>query len=106
MGRLLGNRKSSATAKVRRVVWSDHALDEPVRIRDYLTEFSPATARRFVMRLRSAAESLDQFAERGRPTNDGARELVIVRPYTIRYVVEADRVEVVDIRHMARRPFR
>ena len=103
MGRIVGNGHSSASAKVRRVIWSDHALGELVQIHDYLAGVSPAVARRFVMRLRSAAESLAQFADRGRPLPNGARELVIVRPYIIRYVVTAGDVEIVDVRHSARR---
>lgn len=55
------------------------------------------------MRLRSAGESLDYFADRGRLLANGARELVIVRPYAIRYLVSTSLVEIIDIRHSARK---
>jgi plasmid stabilization system protein ParE len=55
------------------------------------------------LRLLAAGESLSRFPERGRPIGL-RRELVIVRPYVIRYRVLPDRVEILTIRHGAQAP--
>jgi addiction module RelE/StbE family toxin len=89
---------------VRRVVWTDQALADLEEISLYIADFNPAAAARFFIRLRSAADSLAEFAERGRTSIHGTRELTLVRPYLIRYQIRGDRIEVVTIRHAARRP--
>lgn len=104
MGRVVGYGQSFASSQMRRVVWTDYALDELVSIHDYIADFNPAAARRFVIKLRAAGESLNQYSEHGRLGTNGVRELVIVRPYVIRYRVHRDRVEILDVRHSARRP--
>jgi plasmid stabilization system protein ParE len=89
---------------VRRVVWTDQALADLETISLYLADFSPGVAARFFIRLKEAGDSLALFAERGRPSGRGTRELTSVRPYIIRYRVAEDRVYVVTVRHAARRP--
>jgi plasmid stabilization system protein ParE len=54
-------------------------------------------------RLTQAGASLAQFPDRGRAAR-GRRELVIVRPYIIRYRVFSDRVVILAIRHGAQEP--
>lgn len=55
------------------------------------------------MRLIDVADSLAEFAERGRDAGgDGRREMTIVRPYILRYRVTADTVFILRIRHGAR----
>jgi len=89
---------------MRTVIWSGEARSNLVAIRSYIGSFNPMAARRFAARLVAAAESLDELAERGRPTGRGMRELTVVAPYIIRYRVHADRVIILRIRHGARRP--
>lgn len=89
---------------MRRVVWTEQALADLEEISLYIAEFNPAAASRFFIRLKTAAESLSTFAERGRPSIYGTRELTLVRPYLIRYAVRPDRIEIITIRHAARRP--
>ena len=55
------------------------------------------------LRLRNAGESLAHFPERGRARR-GWRELVVVRPYIIRYRLMGERVEIITIRHGAQAP--
>ena len=47
--------------------------------------------------------SLIDFPDRGRPVGNGRRELTIVRPYLIRYVVVGGAVRILSVRHAARR---
>jgi toxin ParE1/3/4 len=88
---------------VRRVVWSPDAASDLDELRRYIADFNPAAAMRFSIRLRAAAESLSEFADRGRPGPLGTRELAIVKPYLVRYAVVAEEVLVISIRHGARR---
>ncbi len=104
MGRIVVDGQSSAPAEMRLVVWTDQALSDLEDISLYIADFNPAAAARFFIRLKAAAESLAHFADRGRPAIHGTRELTLVKPYLIRYAILPDRVEVVTIRHSARRP--
>ncbi len=47
----------------------------------------------------TAADSLEEFADRGRAADERHRELLAVWPYIIRYRIEAKRVVILRIRH-------
>ncbi|WP_439476235.1 type II toxin-antitoxin system RelE/ParE family toxin [Brevundimonas sp.] len=89
---------------MRRVIWSDQALADLETISLYHAESSPHAAARFFTQLKEAGDSLALFAERGRPSSRGTRELTSVKPYIVRYWVAEDRVYIVTVRHAARRP--
>jgi plasmid stabilization system protein ParE len=67
-------------------------------------EFKPLAAQRLAGRLKSTAASLAEMPGRGRQIRGGRRELTNVAPYLIRYRINGDRVEILTIRHGARRP--
>jgi plasmid stabilization system protein ParE len=73
-------------------------------IRNYIAQFSPLAAQRFSLKLVVAAEDLAENPDRGRSIGSGRRELALIRPYLIRYRIEADTVFILRIRHAARRP--
>jgi len=89
---------------MRRLIWSPDALNDLIDIQQYLSGFNPAAAARFFIRLKAAGESLADYPDRGRPIGRGRRELVIVRPYIIRYVVLSDEVRIMTVRHSAMKP--
>jgi addiction module RelE/StbE family toxin len=89
---------------MRRVVWTTEAIGNLTDIRAYIGSFNPLAAQRFALRLWNAAESLAEHPERGRMIGKGRRELAVVRPYLIRYRIMAEGVEILTIRHGARRP--
>jgi plasmid stabilization system protein ParE len=89
---------------VRRVIWTDEARANLLAIRSYIAQFSPLAAQRFSLKLVAAAEDLAENPDRGRSVGNGRRELALIRPYLIRYRVEADDVFILRIRHAARRP--
>jgi addiction module RelE/StbE family toxin len=89
---------------MRRVIWTTEAINNLTDIRSYIGSFNPLAAQRFALRLWNAAESLGEQPERARLIGNGRRELAIVRPYLIRYRVKGDVVEILTIRHGARRP--
>lgn len=87
---------------MRRVVWTEEARAHLLAIRSYIAQFSPLAAQRFSLKL-IAAEDLAENPDRGRSIGNGRRELVLIRPYLIRYRAEADAVFILRIRHAARR---
>ncbi len=91
-------------ADIRRVVWSDTALDDLDSIEAYIADAAPIAASRLAGRLVAAARSLAVHADRGRPVGGDLRELVVVSPYVIRYFIEPETVRIVRIRHAARKP--
>lgn len=104
MAVVAGNGKSAAPAEMRRVVWSDEATDNAEAIFTYVSNFSVAAARRLNQRLVAAAASLTEMPDRGRPWRGAVRDLIVIRPYIIRYVVTEDEVRILKIRHGAQRP--
>lgn len=104
MADVLGKAKPIASAQVRRITWADEAVSNLDSIAAYVHDFNPLAAQRLALRLRSAADSLAEHPDRGRPIGRGLRELVIVPPYLIRYRVKGDGVEIISIRHGARAP--
>lgn len=88
---------------MRRVVWTEEARANLLAIRNYIAQFSPLAAQRFSLKLIAAAEDLAENPDRGRSIGNGRRELVLIRPYLIRYRAEADAVFILRIRHAARR---
>jgi|GEM_PF-3802375 len=57
-----------------------------------------------VERLEAAAEGLTEFPDRGQKMRGALRRLTSVRPYLIIYRVDETVVDVMHIRHSARRP--
>jgi toxin ParE1/3/4 len=84
------------------VVWARSAAADLRTIRAYVAQFSPLAAQRLATRLVSAARSLETSPDRGRQISRGRRELAVIPPYLIRYVHEAERVVILEIRHGAR----
>lgn len=83
------------------VIFAPAAIADLIAIRNYIGHFNPAAARRMALRLRSAAQSLAEFPDRGRLRRDGARELVAVHPYVIVYDVTPPRVTILRVWHGA-----
>ena len=79
-------------------------MENAAEITGYVRDFSPAAAARLDMQFVDVAESLATFPEHGRPIGRGRREILVVKPYVIRYVVVDDEVRLLSIRHGARRP--
>ena len=91
---------------MRRVIWSDQAIEDLQAIGKYVAEFNPFAADRLTDRLIDVAESLRSFPERGKAISRTRRELLTVKPYSIRYLVIETEVAILNVRHTARRPLR
>ncbi len=98
-----GQQQVPATLVVQ-VVWTRRALEDLRAIHTYIDQFAPLAAQRMALRLKSAADWLGDSPSIGRSIGNGRRELVTIAPYLIRYRIKKDRVEILTIRHGARRP--
>jgi plasmid stabilization system protein ParE len=88
-----------------KVDWSIAARDDLRSIALYIAADSPVAARRFVARLRRAAQSLSRFPERGRPlpeAHDPELREIFVGSYRIMYRVRGGAVGIVGVAHGAR----
>jgi toxin ParE1/3/4 len=87
---------------LKKIVWTDEAIEHLEAIVTYVAVYDPTAAGRLGRRLIELADSLAEFPDRGRDAGDGRREMTTVWPYILRYRVETDRVIVLRIRHGAR----
>jgi addiction module RelE/StbE family toxin len=87
----------------RNVIWSDRSRRDLENIRAYIGQFKPLAAQRFTARLVTTVEGLADFPHQGRVVDRDLRELTTASPYLVRYRVTQEEVQVVWIRHGARR---
>lgn len=84
-----------------RLQFSKSALDDLVRLREFIAGHNPVAAQRVSKRMRGAINSLVNLPRRGRPVKDfpgEVRELVFGR-YVVRYEVEKDVLSVLRVWH-------
>ena len=91
---------------MRRVIWSDQALEQLEAITTYVRTESPAAAARLEARIVEKADSLVMMPDRGRPISRGRRLIAVTRTYLLSYVVVGEEVRILSVRHSARRPDR
>ncbi|MGL4314599.1 MAG: type II toxin-antitoxin system RelE/ParE family toxin [Sphingomonas sp.] len=87
---------------MRRIVWTNEAVEHLEAIIAYISAFNPDAAARLGAGLIEVADSLADFPNRGPDAGGGLREMTTVWPYILRYRVEAERVIILRIRHGAR----
>jgi toxin ParE1/3/4 len=85
-----------------KIVWTEEAVEHLEAIVTYVSVYDPIAAERLAQRLIELAESLAEFPHRGRDAGDGRREMTVVWPYVLRYLVDGDAVFILRIRHGAR----
>ena len=86
---------------MRRIVWTEAAVEHLEAIVTYISAFNPTAAGRLAERLIAVADSLAEFPDRGRAAGGGRREVTTVWPYVLRYRVEGETVFILRIRHGA-----
>ena len=104
MAQDLGEGASVAAATLASVVWTDTALADLASIDNYIHQFNPTAAAKVANSLSEAANSLEEFPERGHPIGRGYRDLVAIWPYLIRYRIVEDTAIILRIRHGMRDP--
>jgi plasmid stabilization system protein ParE len=85
-----------------KLVVSQAAQADLLRLHDFLSDLNPDAARRAVAAIANAIDSLDLFPDRGRPSPvPGARELIVpfgASTYIVRYAHDAAHQELVILR--------
>jgi plasmid stabilization system protein ParE len=85
-----------------KLVVSQAAQADLLRLHDFLADANPDAARRAVSAIVGAIDSLDRFPERGRPSPvSGMRELIVPfgqSNYVVRYAYDIAREELVIVR--------
>lgn len=86
----------------RKVIWSFEATADLEAIADYIARDSSSYAASFVLEVREASRSLNEFSERGRIvpelSNPSIRELFI-KNYRLIYRIEESRVDILGLIH-------
>jgi plasmid stabilization system protein ParE len=74
---------------VANVIWLPEALEDVVRLYDFLAERNPEAARRAAVAIKAQARHLEQSPDSGLPMNDGERRQVFLAfgagAYVLRY---------------------
>ena len=84
-----------------KVVWTLRAKCDVDAIHAWVAGEAPNAADRLKRRLVDATDSLEALPERYRRVG-ATRELVLVRPYVVRYRVTKQAVVILGVRHAAR----
>ena len=85
------------------VRWTPRALNDLEDIRDYIAVDRPLAAERMKRRLVEVSDRLTHLPARGRAVGV-SRELLVVRPYVIRYRITVEAVVILGVRRSQRRP--
>jgi plasmid stabilization system protein ParE len=88
------------------VIWHPRAERDLEAIYDYIARDSPAMARAFIERIRTATEHLPRFPESGRIVPERKRgdvREVLVESYRVMYRRKGQDIHVLMVRHGARR---
>ena len=92
---------------MRKIHWTDEAIDQALKIREYLASTSPAYAVMVINRIFERTDQLLQFPESG-PLYKKAglpqvREL-LVRPYKLIYEVTDKQIRILAVFHQRQNP--
>ena len=86
------------------VVWLDSAINDLIRLREFIAEYNPKAAQRAAKKLISTAKTLEEHPEIGKPVKDLPmyRDLGVkfgLRGYVLRYRIYENILYVVHLRH-------
>lgn len=92
------------------LIWLDSAVNDLVRLREFIAESNKEAAKRAAKTIQEAAKRLTDYPLIGKPVNDlpDYRDLLIrfgVGGYFLRYRIEEKNVFIVHIRHYRENDF-
>jgi len=96
---------------MRQLVWLDSAVDDLVRLREFIVKENPSAAIRAAQALKEAAQRLIEYPNVGKPVEDllEFRDLPIrfgAAGYVMRYRVNLDTIYIVYIKHYREADFK
>jgi len=88
-----------------RIIWYRSARADLARLRAYIAESDPGSARVVLARIFDSVRTLEVFSQRGRTGQlPDTRELIVPRtPYIVAYRISDDVIEVLRVIHGAQR---
>ncbi len=89
---------------MREIIWLDSAVNDVVRLKDFIAKENPHAAKRAAQAIQEAAKRLMEAPSMGQPVKDipEYRDLLTrfgVGGYVLRYRVHAKTIYIVHIRH-------
>lgn len=96
---------------MRSIVWLDSAVDDIVRLREFIAANNPNAAKKAAEILKQAAKRLAELSNIGKPVADlpDYRDLLIrfgAAGYLMRYKIHQESVYIVHIRHYRESDFK
>lgn len=89
---------------MRKIVWLDQAVDDLVRLREFIGDKNPEAARRAVITIKNTVKILEDYPDIIHPVEDlpDFHDLVVpfgAGSYITRYRIEAETIYIIGIRH-------
>lgn len=96
---------------MREIVWLDSAVNDVVRLREFITKENFSAAKKAAEAIQDAAKRLMEVPSIGKPVNDlpQYRDLLIrfgASGYVLRYRVYAETIYIIHIRHYREADFK
>ena len=96
---------------MREIVWLDSAVNDVVRLREFIAKENPSAAKKSAEAIKDAAQRLIEAPSMGRPVKDlpQFRDLLTrfgAGGYVLRYRVHSETVYIVHIRHYREADFK
>lgn len=96
---------------MREIVWLDSAVNDVVRLREFIAKENPTAAKKAAEAIKEAAQRLIEAPSIGKPVKDlpQYRDLLTrfgAGGYVVRYRVHAETVYIVHIRHYREADFK
>jgi plasmid stabilization system protein ParE len=89
---------------MREIVWLDSAVNDVVRLREFIAKENPSAAKKAAVAIKEATQYLIETPSMGKPVTDlpQYRDLLIrfgAGGYVIRYRIHAEIIYIIHIRH-------
>jgi len=96
---------------MREIVWLDSAVNDVVRLREFIAKENPTAAKKAAQAIKEAAQRLLEAPSIGKPVKDlpHYRDLLTrfgAGGYVVRYRVHAETIYIVHIRHYRETDFK
>ena len=96
---------------MREIVWLDSAVNDAVRLRDFIAKENPSAAKKAAEAIKDTTQRLVESPSIGKPVKDlpQFRDLLIrfgAGGYVLRYRIHAETVYIVHIRHYRENDFK
>jgi len=85
-----------------KIVWLRSALDDILKIFDFLSEKNPEVAKKIVERIKISVQQLNHFPESGKLNEKGSRDFFVfwsANTYVLRYKIQSEKIIIIRVWH-------